>query len=79
MSGSRRRPGRLGSCVGGYRAWLLELGYSPSGVTPLAWGVGPLGPVDGQPRHRRRAAQRRGVESVVFAGLLSRHAAWLRK
>ena len=30
MSGSRRKPGPLGPFVEGYRAWLLERGYSPS-------------------------------------------------
>ncbi len=32
MSGSRRRPGRLGPFVDGYRARLLERGYSPGSV-----------------------------------------------
>lgn len=29
MSGTRRRPGRLGPLVEGYRVWLLEAGYTP--------------------------------------------------
>jgi hypothetical protein len=43
MSGSRRRPGRLGPYVGGYRARLLELGYSPTGVTRSLGALGHLG------------------------------------
>ena len=29
MSGTRRKPGRLGPFVDGYRVWLLEAGYTP--------------------------------------------------
>lgn len=43
MSGSRRRPGRLGSFVDGYRARLLELGYSPLSVTRSLTALGYLG------------------------------------
>ena len=43
MSGSRRRPGRLGPFVGGYRAWLLERGYSPGSVTRSLGVLGHLG------------------------------------
>ena len=32
MSGSRRKPGRLGPFVEGYRVWLLEAGYTPQTV-----------------------------------------------
>jgi site-specific recombinase XerD len=43
MSGTRRKPGRLGPFVDGYRDWLLELGYSPSWVRQLLKDLGHLG------------------------------------
>lgn len=43
MSGSRRKPGRLGPYVDGYRARLLELGYSPLSVTHSLVTLGHLG------------------------------------
>jgi site-specific recombinase XerD len=43
MSGSRRRPGRLGPYVDGYRARLLELGYSPLSATRSLTALGYLG------------------------------------
>jgi site-specific recombinase XerD len=43
MSGSRRKPGRLGPYVEGYRARLLELGYSPLSVTRSLITLGHLG------------------------------------
>jgi hypothetical protein len=43
MSGSRRRPGRLGPYVDGYRARLLELGYEPASVTRSLGALGHLG------------------------------------
>ena len=43
MSGSRRKPGPLGPFVDGYRARLLELGYSPLSVTRSLIVVGHLG------------------------------------
>jgi len=42
MSGSRRRPGRLGPYVDGYRARLLELGYSPLSATRSLTALGYL-------------------------------------
>ncbi len=42
MSGSRRRPGRLGSHVDGYGAWLSDRGYSSAGVHSLT-ALGYLG------------------------------------
>jgi hypothetical protein len=43
MSGSRRNPGLLGPFVEGYRARLLELGYSPLSVTHSLTTLGYLG------------------------------------
>ena len=43
MPGSRRRPGRLGPFVDGYRARLLELGYAPLSVTRSLTALGRLG------------------------------------
>ena len=43
MSGTRRKSGRLGPYVEGYRARLLELGYSPLSVTRLVTALGQLG------------------------------------
>jgi hypothetical protein len=43
VSGTRRKPGRLGLYVEGYRACLLELGYSPLSVTRSLTALGHLG------------------------------------
>ena len=43
MSGTRRKPGRLGPYVEGYRVRLLELGYSPLSVTRSLTALGHLG------------------------------------
>jgi hypothetical protein len=43
MSGSRRRPGRLGPFVDGYRVRLLELGHAPLSVTRSLAALGHLG------------------------------------
>jgi integrase/recombinase XerD len=43
VSGARRKPGRLGLYVEGYRACLLELGYSPLSVTRSLIALGHLG------------------------------------
>jgi hypothetical protein len=42
MSGSRRRPGRLGRYVDGYRVWLLELGFAPLSATRSLTALGYL-------------------------------------
>src|SRR5919109_1044114 len=43
MSSSRRKPGPLGPFVDGYRAWLVERGYSPSVVVRSLATLGHLG------------------------------------
>jgi integrase len=43
MSGSRRKPGRLGPFVDGYRGWLLERGYSQGAVVGSLITLGHLG------------------------------------
>jgi hypothetical protein len=43
MSGCRRRPGRLGPFVDGYRVRLLELGHAPLSVTRSLTALGHLG------------------------------------
>lgn len=43
MSGTRRRPGRLGPFVEGYRVRLLELGYTPETVRGMLKVLGQLG------------------------------------
>jgi site-specific recombinase XerD len=43
MSGTRRRPGRLGSFVEGYRVWLLEAGYTPQTVRMMLRDLSRLG------------------------------------
>jgi len=43
MTGTRRKPGRLGPFVDGYRSWLLGLGYAPESATRLLTGLGHLG------------------------------------
>ena len=44
MSGHQRKPGQLGPYVGGYRCWLLELGYTLGTVRGQLKVVGPLSP-----------------------------------
>jgi integrase len=43
MSGTQRRPGRLGVYVDGYSVWLLELGHTPGGVRHRLTVLGQLG------------------------------------
>jgi site-specific recombinase XerD len=43
MSGTRRKPGRLGPFVEGYREQLLELGYTPGTVRGMLKVLGQLG------------------------------------
>ena len=43
MSGTRRRPGRLGPFVEGYRVWLSEAGYTPQTVRMMLKDLGRLG------------------------------------
>jgi len=43
MSGPRRKPGRLGPFVEGYRVWLLEAGYTPQTVRAMLKEFGSLG------------------------------------
>ena len=43
MSGTRRKPGRLGAFVEGYRVRLLELGYTPETVRGMLKVLGQLG------------------------------------
>lgn len=43
MSGTRRKPGRLGPFVEGYRGRLLELGYTPQTVRLMLKELGQLG------------------------------------
>jgi site-specific recombinase XerD len=43
MSGTRRKPGRLGPFVEGYRVRLLELGYTPQTVRGMLKVLGQLG------------------------------------
>ena len=43
ISGTRRKPGRLGPFVEDYRVWLLELGYTPGTVRGMLKVLGQLG------------------------------------
>lgn len=43
MSGTRRKPGRMGAHVEGFRAWLLERDYTPGTVRGALKVVGQLG------------------------------------
>ena len=43
MAGTRRKPGRMGPHVDGFRAWLLERGYTPGTVRNMLKVVGQLG------------------------------------
>jgi len=43
MSGTRRKPGRLGPFVEGYRVWLLAAGYTPQTARGMLMVLGQLG------------------------------------
>ena len=43
MSGTRRKPGRLGPQVEGYRAWLAQRGYTPQTVRNMLKDLGQVG------------------------------------
>jgi site-specific recombinase XerD len=43
MSGTRRKPGRLGPFVDGYRVWLLSAGYTPQTVRMMLRDLSRLG------------------------------------
>ena len=43
MSGTRRRPGRMGPIIEGFSARLLEVGYTPGTVRNILKDVGQLG------------------------------------
>ena len=53
MSGTRRKAGRLGPQVEGYRAWLAQRGYTPQTIRNMLKDLGQVG-VD----VRRRAGSR---------------------
>ena len=55
MSGTRRRPGRLGPFVDGYRVWLLEAGYTPQTVRAMLKELGQPGALDGRREMSRSA------------------------
>jgi hypothetical protein len=44
MTGRRRKPGRMGPFIEGYRAWLVGLGYTPETIKNMLAMVGDLGP-----------------------------------
>jgi hypothetical protein len=43
MTGRRRKPGRMGPFIGGYRAWLAGRGYSPGTIVNMLAMAGGLG------------------------------------
>lgn len=43
MSGTRRKPGRLGAHVDGYRAWLTQRGYTPQTIRNMLKDLGQVG------------------------------------
>jgi len=43
MGGRRRKPGRMGPFIEGYRAWLAERGYAPGTITGMLATAGGLG------------------------------------
>ena len=72
MSGTRRKPGRLGPYVDGYRAWLLELGYAPASVTCSLAALGHVG--RWMDRHDIEAEQLNdGAFSAFLADHVDRH------
>ena len=43
MSGTRRKPGRIGPHVEGFKQWLLASGYTPNTVVQRRGAAGRLG------------------------------------
>lgn len=43
MPGTRRKPGRLGLYIEGFKRWLLASGYTPGTVVIILWEAGRLG------------------------------------
>ena len=43
MTGRRRKPGRMGPFIEGYRAWLAERGYTPGTIVGMLAVAGGLG------------------------------------
>ena len=68
MSGTRRKPGRLGPFVEGYRVWLLAAGYTPKTVRMMLKDLGRLG--------RWMDAEEVGVGAVTVASIESFLTAW---
>ena len=67
MSGTRRKPGRLGPFVEGYRAWLLERGYTPQTTRGMLKELGRAGALDGRAGRRAGRAGCGGGSSVLAA------------
>ena len=76
MSGTRRKPGRLGPQVEGYRAWLAGRGYTPSTVRNMLKDLGQVGRVASRSRSLRQPNSTRSG-SLTF--LAARHAAGHRR
>ena len=51
MTGRRRKPGRMGPFIEGYRAWLAGRGYTPGTIVSMLAMAGGSGPLDGRPRY----------------------------
>jgi hypothetical protein len=43
VPGTRRKPGRLGLYIEGFKQWLLASGYTPGTVVIILWEAGRLG------------------------------------
>lgn len=56
MSGTRRKPGRLGGHVEGYRSWLEQRGYTPLTVTNMLKDLGQVGVWLAKPIWSRRSS-----------------------
>ena len=66
MTGRRRKPGRMGPFIEGYRAWLMGLGYSPQTIKHMLAIASDLGRwMD------TRGVEPGGLEGAVIAEFLS--------
>ena len=65
MTGRRRKPGRMGPFIEGYRAWLAERGYTPGTIVGMLAMAGGLG----------RWMDARVLPSVTWTGRRSRSSA----
>lgn len=73
MSGTRRRPGRMGPFIEGFSARLLEVGYTPSTVRNMLKDVGQLGQWMESEKLEVSQLTKTSVEAFIHARRAGRH------